>query len=96
MSEKQKMSIKSADFVKQLPVLSQNFADIVLLHSTHYSQNYQLIIGLGAKEKVFLHDNNKNPKDFFETLQQDFWMGFLSYDIKNIFEKSNARNGNSY
>lgn len=96
MSEKQKMSIKSADFVKQLPVLSQNFADIVLLHSTHYSQNYQLIIGLGAKEKVFLHDNNKNPKDFFETLQQDFWMGFLSYDIKNIFEKLNSKNFNRH
>ena len=96
MSRMQKKSLQCEDFIKQLPVLSQHFTDIVLLHSTQYTQKYQLIIGLGAKEKVFLHPNTTRPQDFFETIQQGFWMGFLSYDIKNIFEKLSSKNPNRH
>ncbi len=96
MSRMQKKSLQCEDFIKQLPVLSQHFTDIVLLHSTHYTENYQLILGLGAKEKVYLKDHHSDIHLFFDYIQKDFWIGFLSYDIKNNFEKLQSTHPNRH
>ena len=96
MSRMQKKSLQCEDFIKQLPVLSQHFTDIVLLHSTNYTEHYQLILGLGAKEKVYLNDHHSDIQQFFDNIQKDFWLGFLSYDIKNNFEKLQSTHPNRH
>lgn len=75
----------------------KHFGTCVYLNSNNYKHdkysNYRAIIGLGAVDEflpgnAFVFDDLKH----FADKQQDWLLGFLSYELKNHFEKLHSKN----